>query len=108
VAKEPLHPLDIPDDTTKAGLARWMLESAARGYALRLAALVALLGATIAALSADAPAGPRIATIVVGVAGAFVLLVSQLGSWRRSRQWALIAVTGLVSLALLVTVVRLG
>ncbi|RYB94503.1 hypothetical protein EUA93_09200 [Nocardioides oleivorans] len=108
MAEEPLNPLEIPDDTTKAGLAGWMLESVARSYALRLAALVALLGATIAALSPDAPAGPRIAMVVVGVATAFALLASQLGSWRRSRQWGLIVVTGLVSLALLVTVVRLG
>ena len=105
---EPLHPLEIPDDTGKAGLVGWMLESVARSIALRLAGIVALLAAIVAALSTDAPAGWRVAAILLGVGLTFALLVSQLGSWRRGRQWLLIVVTGLSAAALLAVVVRLG
>lgn len=106
MSKEPLHPLDIPEDTSNTGVFGWMLESVVRSYALRLAALIALLGATVAAVQADAPAGPRIAAVVLGVVVAFALLVSQLRSWRRSFQWALILGSALACGALLAVVVR--
>lgn len=108
MSNEPLHPLDIPEDTSKAGLAGWMLESIVRSYALRLAGLIALLGATVAALRADAPTGPRVAAIVVGVGVAFLLLISQLTSWSRGLQWLLIVATALCCGALLAVVVRLS
>lgn len=102
------HPLEIPDDTTSTGVAGWMLESVARSYALRLAGILALLGATVAALSPDAPPAPRVAAIVVGIALAVALLLSQLKSWSRGLQWSLIAGTALTCGALLAVVVRLG
>ncbi|UUZ61522.1 hypothetical protein [Nocardioides sp. B-3] len=108
MTKKPLHPLDIPDDTSNAGLAGWMFESITRSYALRLAGIIALLGATVAALSPDAPTAPRVATIVLGVAVTFALLISQLRSWRRSLQWLLIVGAALACGALLAIVVRPG
>lgn len=79
-----------------------------RSYALRLAGIIALLGATLAALRVDAPAAPRIALVVLGVLAAFALLMSQLKSWRRSLQWVLIVGSALACGALLAVVVRLG
>jgi hypothetical protein len=108
MSKEPLHPLHIPDDTSDTGVFGWMLESIVRSYALRLAGIIALLGATVAALRVDAPAAPRIAAVVIGVLAAFALLMSQLKSWRRSLQWVLIVGSALACGALLAVVVRLG
>ena len=105
---DPLHPLDIPEETSNAGVFGWMAESLGRSYALRLAAFVALLSAVVAALSSDAPGALRVATIVVGVALTFALLLSQLGSWRRSYQWFLILAVLLTTGALFASVVRLG
>ena len=67
MSKEPLHPLHIPDDTSDTGVFGWMLESIVRSYALRLAGIIALLGATVAARRVDAPTAPRIARVVLGV-----------------------------------------
>jgi uncharacterized membrane-anchored protein len=108
MSKEPLHPLHIPDDTSDTGVFGWMLESIVRSYALRLAGIIALLGATVAALRVDAPPAPRIALVVLGVVAAFALLMSQLKSWRRSLQWVLIVGSALACGALLAVVVRLG
>lgn len=108
MSKEPLHPLDIPEDTSSTGVVGWMFESVARSFALRLAALVALLGAAVAAVRVDAPPAPRLAAVVLGILVAFVLLVSQLKSWRRSLQWALIVASALACGTLLAVVVRLG
>lgn len=108
MSKEPLHPLHIPDDTSDTGVFGWMLESVVRSYALRLAGIIALLGATVAALRVDAPPAPRIALVVLGVLAAFALLMSQLKSWRRSLQWVLIVGSALACGALLAVVVRLG
>jgi hypothetical protein len=108
MSKEPLHPLHIPDDTSDTGVFGWMLESVARSYALRLAGLIALLGATVAVLRVDAPAAPRIAAVVLGVLAAVALLRSQLRSWRRSLQWVLIVGSALACGTLLAVVVRLG
>ena len=108
MSKEPLHPLHIPDDTSDTGVFGWMLESIVRSYALRLAGIIALLGATVAALRVDAPPAPRIALVVLGVLAAFALLMSQLKSWRRSLQWVLIVGSALACGALLAVVVRLG
>ena len=108
MTKKPLHPLQIPDDTTSAGAAGWMLESVARSYALRLAGIIALLGATVAALSPSPPPVPRVAAVVAGVAVAFTLLLSQLQSWSRGLQWLLITGGALGCGALLAIVVRLG
>ncbi len=103
-----LHPLEIPDDTSNAGVAGWMVESITRSYSLRLAGIVALLSAVVAAMSPGAPGGVRIATIVCGVALTFALLFSQLRSWSRGLQWLLIAAVILVCGALFATVVRLN
>lgn len=108
MSKEPLHPLDIPEDTSSTGVVGWMFESVARSFALRLGALVALLGAAVAAVRVDAPPAPRLAAVVLGILVAFVLLVSQLKSWRRSLQWALIVASALACGTLLAVVVRLG
>jgi hypothetical protein len=108
MSKEPLHPLHIPDDTSDTGVFGWMLESIVRSYALRLAGIIALLGATVAALRVDAPTAPRIALVLLGVLAAFALLMSQLKSWRRSLQWVLILGSALACGALLAVVVRLG
>lgn len=98
---EPLHPMAIPEDTTNTGVFGWMFESVARSFGLRLAALVALIGAAGAAVSTDAPPLLRVVAILVGVSAAFVLLISQLNAWPRRRQWVLITSTLVVSGTLL-------
>lgn len=91
-------PGDIDDRTSAAGLVGWIGEDLARAAALRLAALVALVGALGAATSGRATALPGIAAITVGLGGVLALAVSQTRAWPRHRQWGLIlgllAVTG--------------
>ena len=105
---KPLHPNEIPEDTTAGGVVGWIAEDIARSLVLRLSGMVALLSAVVAALSASAPLGLRLATIAVGVALTFALLISQLQAWRRSFQWFLILGMLLVTGALFAMVVRLG
>ncbi len=108
MSRAPLDPKDIPDDTTTPQAFGWMAESLARSYALRLAGILALLGALIAAMQPQLGAGPRIATMVIGVLFAGVLLLSQLRSWSRTYQWLLVLAVALVSGAMLAIVMRLS
>lgn len=98
----------IPEDTTKTGVFGWIFESVARSFSLRLAGLVALIGAAGAAVSGGAPPALRIVTILVGISLTFALLVSQLNAWPRGRQWALIVTTALSCGVLIALVVVLG
>jgi hypothetical protein len=93
MTREPLHPLDIPEDTTHTGLAGWITESLARSLMLRFAALLAIGGGTLGLVADLAPALTRASAAVCGATLALSLFVSQVNGWPRSRQWALILAT---------------
>lgn len=100
MTRRSLHPRSIPDDTTSAGVIGWIGESIARSLVLRLSALTALLGALIGAMSPEAPPASRAAAIILGLAGASALLITQWVGWPRGRQWGLITCVLVVTGAL--------
>lgn len=88
MTREPRDPNRIPDDAGGGELAAYVGEDVGRMLALRVAALVAAL-CLVAGVATDADQGTRAAGIVAGSLALLTLLVSQLGGWRRTRQWLL-------------------
>lgn len=104
MAREYRDPQQIPDDADGRDLAAYVGEDIGRVLMLRVAVGAAVITIVAGLMSESATEALKTACLVAGGAGIALLLLAQLFSWRRTRQWLVILTVTLVCVGLLAAV----